>query len=173
MRKVVLFIATSLDGFIAGEDGNTDWIYTDGDFGYKEFYNSIDTTVMGYNTYYYISQFPEFPYPDKKNFIFSRKKRIADDNPTEFVFGDVINFISELKKQEGKNIWLVGGGQINSLLHNANLIDQMIISIHPVALGRGIKLFRDISLHRLHFQLINHRVYDRGLVQLTYEKQKA
>lgn len=170
MRKVVLFIATSLDGFIAGEDGNTDWLYTDGDFGYREFYDSIDTTIMGYNTYYYIKLYPEFPYPDKKNYVFSRKQREKDSNPIEFVYGDIIDFVNKIKREEGKNIWLVGGGQINSLLHNANLIDQMIISIHPVALGHGIKLFRDIDLKRLHFRLINHHVFDRGLVQLTYEK---
>ena len=170
MRKVVLFIATSLDGFIAGENGSTDWLYTDGDFGYREFYNSIDTTIMGYNTYYYIKQFPEFPYPEKKNYVFSRRKRMPDDNPIEFVYGDIVNFINALKKEDGKNIWLVGGGQINSLLHNARLIDQMIISIHPIALGNGIKLFRDVDLKRLNFRLINHQVYDRGLVQLTYEK---
>lgn len=171
MRKVVLFIATSIDGFIAGEDGSTDWLYTDGDFGYREFYNSIDTTIMGYNTYYFIKQFPEFPYPDKKNYVFSRRERASDENPIEFIYGNITEFIKKLKKEEGKNIWLVGGSQINSLLHNANLIDQMIISVHPIALGKGIKLFRDKSLKRQHFKLINHQVYDRGLVQLTYENR--
>ena len=75
MRKIVLFIATSIDGFIAGKNGNTDWLYTDGDFGYKEFYSSVDTVLMGYNTYYYIKHFPKYPYPDKKNYVFSRQKR--------------------------------------------------------------------------------------------------
>ena len=170
MRKVVLFIGTSIDGYIAGEDGNTDWLYTDGDFGYNEFYNSIDTTIMGFNTYHFIKQFPEFPYPDKKNYVFTRKKRVIDNNPIEFVFGDVVDFIKKLKKKEGKNIWLVGGGQINSLLHNVNLIDQMIISIHPIALGDGIKLFPHENLKRQQFKLVNHHLYDRGLIQLTYEK---
>lgn len=170
MRKVVLFIATSIDGFIAGKDGDTDWIYTDGDFGYGEFYSTIDTTIMGYNTYYFVKQFSEFPYPDKKNFVFTRKKRVIDSNPVEFVFDDVVEFVSKLKKKEGENIWLIGGGQINSILHNANLIDQMIISIHPIALGNGIRLFPDENVNQLHFRLINHHLYDRGLIQLTYEK---
>ena len=169
MRKIVLFVATSIDGFIAGKDGNTDWLYTDGDFGYQAFYDSIDTTIMGYNTYYYIRHFAEFPYPDKKNYVFSRKQRMADENPVEFVFGDVVEFARSLRESEGKNIWLVGGGQINSLLLNANLIDQMIISIHPTALGDGIKLFKDESLKNFNFTLVNHEVFERGLVQLTYE----
>ena len=169
MRKIVLFVATSIDGFIAGKNGNTDWLFTEGDFGYQAFYSSIDTTIMGYNTYYFIRHFAEFPYPDKKNYVFSRKKRIPDENPVEFVFGDVVDFTRSLKESKGKNIWLVGGGQINSLLLNANLIDQMIISIHPTALGEGIKLFKDESLKNFNFTLVKHEVFERGLVQLTYE----
>jgi dihydrofolate reductase len=171
MRKIVLYIATSLDGFIAGKEGNTDWLFTDGDFGYQAFYDSIDTTLMGYNTYFFIRQFPEFPYPDKMNYVFSRKKRSPENRPVEFIFGDVAAFCKQLKKQEGKNIWLVGGGQINSILLNAGLIDQMIISIHPVALGQGIKLFRDANLDKFQFNLVKHEVFDRGLVQLTYENK--
>jgi len=171
MRKIVLFIATSIDGYIAGKDGNTDWLYTDGDFGYREFYDSIDTTLMGYNTYYFIKHFPRFPYPDKTNYVFTRTKRKPDGNPVELILGDVVNFTKKIKKRAGKNIWLVGGGKINSLLLNANLIDQMIISIHPVALGQGIKLFKDESLKKLHFSLIGHKVFERGLVQLTYENR--
>lgn len=169
MRKVVLFVATSIDGFIAGKDGNTDWLYTDGDFGYHAFYDSIDTTIMGYNTYFYIRNFAKFPYPDKTNFVFTRKERMADDNPVKFVMGDVADFTLKLKAESGKNIWLVGGGRINSLLLNANLIDQMIISVHPVALGHGVRLFRDESLKNFNFRLVRHEVFERSLVQLTYE----
>jgi dihydrofolate reductase len=169
MRKVVLFIATSIDGFIAGKDGNTDWLFTDGDFGYQGFYNSIDTTLMGFNTYEFVRHFPEFPYPTKKNYVFSRQQRPADSNPVEFVFDDAVSFIKKLKAEEGKNIWLVGGGKMNSLLLNENLIDQMIISIHPVALGQGIKLFPDESMNLLQFRLVKHELFDRGLMQITYE----
>ena len=126
---------------------------------------------MGYNTYYFIKHFPTFPYPDKKNYVFSRKKRLPDENPVEFVLGDVVEFTRKLRKSDGKNIWLVGGSQINSLLLNANLIDQMIISIHPVALGNGIKLFKDESLSKFQFRLVRHEVFERGLVQLTYENK--
>lgn len=169
MRKIVLFIATSIDGFIAGENGNTDWLITDGDFGYKEFYNSVDTTLMGYNTYYFIKQFEQFPYSDKNNYVFSRSNREPDGNPVEIVFTDVVEFTRKLREQEGKNIWLIGGSQINSILLNAGLIDQMIISIHPVALGQGTKLFKEDELKNLQFKLVNHQVFDQGLVQLTYD----
>ncbi len=168
MRKVVLFIATSLDGFIAGKDGNIDWLFTDGDFGYSEFYKSIDTTLMGHNTYKDVLQFGTFPYPDKRNYVFTRKVREPDKNPVTFITGSVSEFVLGLKNEKGKNIWLVGGGQINSILLNANLIDQMIISIHPIVLGEGIPLFKNEYLSKLQFHLEHHKVFDRGLVQLTY-----
>lgn len=168
MRKVILFIATSIDGYIAGKNGDISWLFTEGDFGYNKFYASIGTTIMGYNTYYFIKQFGKFPYPEKENFVFSRKKREMDLNPVQFVLGDVVEFTRKLKEQEGKDIWLVGGGQINSLLLNADLIDQMILSIHPTALGEGIPLFKDESLNKLQFNLVKHEVFDKGLVQLTY-----
>ncbi|MBN1597593.1 MAG: dihydrofolate reductase [Bacteroidales bacterium] len=169
MRRIVLFIATSLDGYIAGKDGNTDWLFTEGDYGYKDFYKSIDTTLMGHNTFEYITQFGRFPYSNKENYVFSRKKRDPGIFPVEFVFGDVAEFTEKLKARKGKNIWLVGGGQINSILLNANLIDRMIISIHPVALGQGIPLFKDESLKKLQFNLVKHEVFKKGLVQLTYD----
>jgi dihydrofolate reductase len=168
MRNVVLYIATSLDGFIAGSDGDTDWLFTDGDFGYAEFYDSIDTILMGHNTYRFLLQFDVFPYPDKKNYVFTRTERLNDHNPVKFITGNVPGFVSQLKKEEGNNIWLVGGGQINSILLNENLIDEMIISVHPVILGQGIPLFKERSLNNLPFKLIQNKVFDKGLVQLKY-----
>jgi dihydrofolate reductase len=168
MSKVILFIATSIDGYIAGNDGNTDWLYTDGDFGYSEFYNSIGVTLMGHNTYKFLLQLDYFPYHDKKNYVFTREGKKPDHNPVTFVTGDVVDFVQNLKTVERNNIWLVGGGQINSILLNAGLIDEMIISVHPIVLGQGIPLFKDKSLNNLPFKLINNRVYDRSLVQLTY-----
>jgi len=168
MSKVVLFVASSLDGFIAGTDGNTDWLFTDGDFGYHEFYDSISTTLMGHNTYKFLLQLDYFPYPDKKNYVFTYNEREPDHNPVTFVTGDVAEFVSNLKLKNEGNIWLIGGGQINSILLNAGLIDEMIISIHPIALGQGIPLFKDKNLNSLPFKLTNSQVYDRGLIQLTY-----
>lgn len=170
MRKVVLFIATSIDGYIAGKDGDTEWLYTEGDFGYKAFYESIDTTLMGFNTYDFIRKFPEFPYTGKKNYVFTRKERKDPEHPVEYVLGDVASFTANLKKEAGQNIWLIGGGKINTILFKAGLIDQMIISIHPVALGEGIKLFSDQEPKYRWYNLVRQEVFERGLVQLTYEK---
>jgi len=118
---------------------------TEGDFGYNAFYRSIDTTLMGYNTYYFIRHFAQFPYPDKK-IMYSHANKNSRRNPVEFVFGDVVDFTRKAEERRRKKYMACRGGQINSLLLNADLIDQMIISVHPVALGNGIKLFRDESL---------------------------
>jgi dihydrofolate reductase len=168
MSKVILFIATSLDGYIAGKDGDTDWLFTDGDFGYTDFYNSIGTTLMGHNTYKFLLQLDYFPYNDKKNFVFTNNERKPDHNPVTFITGDVSEFVRILKQEEQKNIWLIGGSQINSILLNTDLIDEMIISIHPVILGQGIPLFKDKNLNNKPFKLIRSKTFDGGLVQLTY-----
>jgi dihydrofolate reductase len=170
MRKIVLFIATSLDGFIAGIDGDTDWLYTEGDFGYSEFYDTIDTILMGHNTYKFLLQFDIFPYPDKQNYVFTHTEKQADHKPVNFITGDVAGFVKALKNEAGANIWLVGGSQINSILLNENLIDEMIISVHPIVLGQGISLFKERSLTNMAFKLVQSKVFDKGLVQLTYAK---
>jgi len=169
MRKVVLFTASSLDGFIATKGGGIDWLFTDGDYGYKRFFNSIDTTLTGFKTYKKALSFGEFAFSGKANYVFSRKKRRPDHNVT-FVSRNIPAFVQKLKKEKSKkNIWLVGGGILNSLLLNAGLIDEMIISYHPVILGNGIPLFTDKS-RESEFTLVRQKLYPSGLVQITYKK---
>lgn len=170
MRKVKLFIATSFDGFIAKTDGNIDWLFTDKDYGYSDFYQSIDTILMGNNTYKQILNFgADFPYADKTNYVFSKQPQ----NHTEFVrfvSGDIVSFVASLKATEGKDIWLVGGGQVNAVLLDRSLIDEMILSIHPIALGEGLPLFAGGS--RSHnFQLMSYQAFASGLMQLVYQSK--
>ncbi|NJL11939.1 MAG: dihydrofolate reductase [Microscillaceae bacterium] len=148
MRKVQLYIAATLDGYIARLNGQVDFLETipapesaPADYGYADFYALTDTTLMGYETYKFIVESGHaFPYPDKQNFVFSRHSRPASPD-VEFVKGDALAFVQKLKAQEGQNIWLVGGGQINALLLNAGLIDEILLTLFPVVLGAGIPLF--------------------------------
>ena len=94
MRKVILFIASSLDGFIARKDQSIDWLFMDKDYGYKEFYKSIDTVLAGNKTYQKSKEFEEFPFKDKKVFVFTRSKNLKDEN-AEFVC-DIANFSKKL-----------------------------------------------------------------------------
>ena len=121
MKKVILYIAASIDGYIARTDGNVDWLHdpdyiVEGDdMGYGAFYASIDTTLMGNATYQEVLGFDvPFPYPDKKNYAFSRSEKENDEN-VEYVSGDIVAFMNQLKTQPGKDIWLIGGGKINTL----------------------------------------------------------
>jgi dihydrofolate reductase len=167
MRKLVLYSAASLDGYIAGPNHEIDWLFSGGDYGYVAFYNSIDTTISGYNTYKLALTFGSFPYPDKTNYVLSSHHLHEEKTPVEFISENPVGFIKSLKEKPGKAIWLVGGGQINTLMLNAHLIDEMIISIHPIILGKGIALFSG-SAGRSYFELTDTISFPDGLLQVTY-----
>ncbi len=174
MRKVILYIATSLDGFIAGPDGNIDWLHDpdfeipNEDFGYQTFYDSIDTTLMGNATYQQVLGFDvPFPYEGKTNYVFTRTASQEKDEHVTFISEDIPGFVKQLKEQPGKDIWLVGGGQINSILVEHDLIDQIILSVIPVKLEEGIPLFNDLNMLKK-FGLEKSTSYENGFVQMVY-----
>ena len=147
MRKLKLYIATSLDGKIARLNDSVDWLERilnpeKTDYGYKNFYDSIDTTLMGNKTYKAILNFDTlYPYIDKKNYVFTRSTQEKDDGNVQFINKEVDSFIKALKQQEGKDIWLVGGGSFTTFLLNEGLIDEMQLFIMPILIGEGIPLF--------------------------------
>ncbi|SOD94753.1 dihydrofolate reductase family protein [Spirosoma fluviale] len=175
MRKLILYIATSLDGYIARADGRVDWLESvpnpdQLDYGYADFLATIDTTLMGNATYQTILGFGgDFPYPDKTNYVFSRQRGQADTAFIRYVEEDPATFTAHLKNQPGKDIWLVGGGQLNTVLLNAGLIDQFIITLAPVSLGAGIPLFGPDAVETP-FKLIKSESFETGFVQVVYEK---
>ncbi|PGM59975.1 diacylglycerol kinase [Bacillus cereus] len=148
-REMVLFIAASLDGFIAKEDDDLQWLMeTEGedDNGYTEMYESIDTLIMGKRTYDYVVEHTEtFPYLGKKCYVFSNSEKGSKEH-VEFVNEDVVEFTKKLKEQEGSKIWLVGGGNLLGAFLKNNLIDEYIVTITPHILGSGIPLFKEKNL---------------------------
>jgi dihydrofolate reductase len=177
MRKIKLYVAQSIDGYIATLDGGVEWLNdslnedSNNDYGYSNFYNSIDTTLMGYNTYKEILGFDvPFPYPDKENYVFSRNHTKQEDLPVKFVSSDICDFVSELKKSKGKDIWLIGGGKINKVLLNNDLIDEIIITIKTVILGEGIPLFSSGTEFKK-FEVIESKTLDNTFVQITMKKK--
>ena len=166
LRELKLYIAASLDGYIAGPDGEIDWLETGGDvdYGYNEFYASIDTTLMGNNTYRLIETLSDFPYQEKTNYVFTRATPPPVTPHARFVTGDTGAFVRSLKEGPGKDIWLVGGGQLNTAMLNEGLIDEIILTVFPLVLGEGIPLFAP-GAARSQFKTVACEVYETGLVQ--------
>ena len=175
MRKVKLYIASSLDSYIASDNGSIEWLFSDADYGYTKFYDSIDTILVGRKTYDQSLTFEEYPYKGKKVYVFTRnaeiekKKKKKKIHDVEYIDDDIPNFVRRLVQQPvGNNdIWLLGGGEIVSILLNAGLIDEIILSIHPIILGKGIPLFNNIK-KQVKLQLQEFIAFESGLVQLCY-----
>lgn len=168
MRKVIYYLTASLDGFIARPDGTVDWLLeAEGeDFGFAEFFETIDTVVMGRKTYETALSFGPYPYSSKRSFIFSQSMTQSDH--AQIVQTSVTEFVSEQKKQSGKDIWLVGGAEIAKAFFEANAIDQLIVFVQPILLGTGLPIVqspgRDLKL-----RLIASQEYPAGLMRLDYQ----
>jgi dihydrofolate reductase len=166
MSKVILFIAISLDGYIAGPHGEIDWLFHDADYGYTAFFDSVQALVMGRKTYELSLSFGEWPYGDKPAYVFTRQTPPVDAR-VRFVADDAAGLIAELHAQGIQNIWLVGGGALVSTFLHAGLIDEFVISVHPLLLGAGIPLFAS-GIPRLGLRLLGVTPFASGLVQLHY-----
>lgn len=170
-RKVILYIAMSLDGFIAGKNDELEFLKVvekDGeDYGYAQFTESIDTVIMGRKTYDIVMSFGiGFPHADKKSYILTRTARAAGANLT-FYNGNINTLIGDLKNTNGKNIFIDGGAEVVHSLLKELLIDELIISIIPVLLGDGVRLFKgDEPEQKL--ELVSTKSFEKGLVQLHY-----
>lgn len=142
--NVILYIATSLDGYIARPDGAVDWlddVEGDGDNGYSEFYSKVGTVVMGRKTYEEVLRLTDvFPYADKPCYVLSRKNH---DHHPDITFTDeeLETLVSRLKEQSEGYVWLVGGGQLVKQFLEKKLIDEMELYIIPKLIGEGIPLF--------------------------------
>lgn len=172
-RETLVFIAGSLDGFIAKENDDLQWLEEtegEGDNGYADMYQTIDTVIMGKRTYDYILEhIKPFPYPDKKCYVFSTTQTGENEHVT-FIQEDVITFTQRLKEQEGTKIWMVGGGELLDAFLQERLIDEWIITITPHLLGSGIPLFKSPRPFE-NLRLLETKRYGQ-MVQLHYEVKK-
>ena len=173
MRRVRLFIATSLDGYIAGRDDDLGWLFDDGDYGYAAFYAGIDTVLVGRRTYEIARTFPQWPYAGRNVVVFTRggDARITSPNTVATPRAPAA-VVAEIRARDGKDLWLVGGGALVASFMEADLIDDVIVSIHPVLLGDGIPLAVK-STRRMPLALVAERRFPSGLVQLTYRADRA
>jgi dihydrofolate reductase len=175
MKKIILYISTSLDGRIAEPDGGLDWLTEfpnseKTDYGYKDLLASVDTIIMGGRTYREMLNMDVIlPYPKQITHVVSHTNWGEKDN-IKFITKNIIETISELCNQKGKDIWLVGGGELISMLLAADLIDEMQICYFPVILGKGILLFPEQSKESK-WELTSNKTYNSGVLMVKYQKK--
>jgi len=176
MRKIVLFIAMSLDGYIADTDGKVDWLVgqdsdVEGDDSYADFVNNVDTVIMGWTTYHQIvtDLSPgEWVYDNLQSYVITHRDCSPKSNVT-FVSENPCTLVNSLKQKNGKDIWICGGADIVHQLMQNNLIDKYHISVIPTILGSGIRLF-DVIDQKTDLRLITSK-NSNGIVELVYQKR--
>jgi dihydrofolate reductase len=176
MKKIILYIAASLDQCIAEPDGGLEWLaefpnLAKTDYGYKDLLASVDTVIMGGRTYREVLNMDViWPYPEQMTYVVSHNNWNTKEN-VRFITENIIETISELRNQKGKNIWLVGGGELISMLLAANLIDEMQICYIPMILGNGIPLFPK-QPKESKWILAKSTAYSSGILKIHYLSDK-
>ena len=172
-RKVILYIATSLDGYIAQPNDDLGFLSVveqEGqDYGYADFVKTVDAVIVGRKTYdKVISMGFEFPHADKDAYVITRTARPGIGS-VKFYTGDLKPLIDRLKSEKGKNIYCDGGAEIVHELLKDDLIDEFIISVIPIFVGNGTKLFKD-GRPEQKLELLSVKSFDKGLTQLHYKR---
>lgn len=169
MRKIILQLAVSLDGFIEGPNGEFDWCFTDADYGMTAFAERVDTIFIGRKSYEVaMSMGGATPpgFPPMAEYIFSESMQQVEGNRT-LVKGDLVEAVNNIKKQPGRDIWLYGGSALTTSFIQHKLIDEMALAVHPILLGAGKPLFQHIT-NRVSLKLIGNQTYPSGLIMLSY-----
>lgn len=172
-RKLVLYIAMSLDGYIAKPNDDIGFlsiVEQEGqDYGYEDFIKTVDAVIVGRKTYEkVISMGFDFPHADKDAYIITRTAR-PNIGSVKFYTDDLKSLVYELKSKEGKNIYCDGGAEIVNALLKDELIDEFVISIIPILVGTGTKLFKDGSPEQK-LELVSVKSFEKGLTQLHYKR---
>lgn len=163
----------SLNAKIARTDGSVDWLESipnpdNTDYGYNDFYASIDTTIQGFKTYQQIMDWNiPFPYADKDNYVLTTRQDLKNTKYVQFISENHFGFIQKLKDKVGQDIWLIGGGKINTMLFNEGLIDEIRVFVMPIVISDGINIFetfpKETILHHL-----ETKTYPTGAIEIKY-----
>jgi dihydrofolate reductase len=168
MRKICYGMATSLDGYIAGPNGEADWIMMDPEIDFGAMFAKYDTLVMGRKTYESMRKEGQASMPGTKMVVFSKTLSPADHPGVTIVAKRLDETVAALRAAPGKDIWLFGGGSLFRSFLEKGLVDRLEIGLIPVLLGGGIPLL-PAPAKRESLELIGHRIYKKsGIVMLTY-----
>jgi dihydrofolate reductase len=173
MRRVILQLAVSLDGYIEGPNGEYDWCLTDQDYGMSAFFQRIDSVFYGRRSYELVlamsesTNQPSFAgFPKLTEYVFSTTLAEVRTGAI-LVKGDIEERVKQIKEAPGKDIWLFGGASLTASLLNSNLVDEIILAVHPLILGGGKPLFSNIK-SRIGLRLTGTETFSSGLVLLSY-----
>ncbi len=182
MRKVILGLGISLDGYIARKNGAVDWLSMDWDYDWMAFFKIIDVVLMGRKSWdVALAMTPldkrnSNPYGAMETYVFSNTLSVSGVKGVEIVSGDLKEFVGNLKAKDGKHIWLSGGGDLAKSFLNENLVDEIHLGIMPHLLGSGLPLFpeliREIPLRLISSKTYPHKKEDNAMVELFYEVKK-
>jgi len=177
MRTLTVYIATSLDGYIAKPNGDLSFLTVvekEGeDYGYAEFTATIETIILGRKTYDWVLReigSTHYDNGDRNVYVITRTER-PSVGKTIFYSGNLIELVQQLKTEGGKNIYCDGGAEIVNELLKSDLIDEFIISVIPILVGNGTRLFKD-GRPEQQLELIGTKTFDTGLTQLHYKRKK-
>lgn len=170
MRKLKYYLSCSLDGFIARDDGSSDFFLMEGEHAadYLESFSQFDAVLMGRKTYNgALKVGVTNPYPNLRTYVFSRTMEGSPHEQVEIIAENASEMVRKLKNSVGKDIWLCGGGELARTLFAENLIDEVILYINPVLIGSGIQLNAGI-INQIDLQFLNSKSYEDGVVLLHY-----
>jgi dihydrofolate reductase len=173
MRKLILGLAITLDGYIEGPNGEYDWCFTDQDYGLNEFFERIDAIFIGRKSYEMMQQQSDSSdgaaipgMPALIEYVFSKTLTSVKEGAV-LISGDSIAEARSIKNLPGKDIWLFGGASLYDALMKEGLVDELWMSVHPILLGSGKRLFQEQSSRR-QLRLLDSKTYESGLVSVRY-----
>jgi len=171
MRKIVLGLGISLDGYIARPDGSVDFLFMPKDYSMAPFFATIDTAIMGRKSLEAGLKMGggKFDSGGLATYVFSHSQAPGERDGLTFVNRSPAAFVNKLRKRPGKNIWLMGGGELARDFLKADLVDELYIGMVPVLLGEGIPLFPS-GFPQRNFSLIENKTYSKGMIALRYQR---
>ncbi len=169
MRLVKYFVASSLDSYISRKDGGVDWLFMDQDYGMKAFFDSVDVAVMGRKTYAKALELSPngVQFPGMKSYVFSHLMPKGRQENIEVVSDPPETWLKSIRARAGKDIWLVGGGEMVREFLQKKLVNEIGISIHPRLLGDGVPLYAQ-PYPETELEMVRSKQYPSGLLQVFY-----
>ena len=174
MRKVVYGVGISLDGYIARPDGSVDFLFMPKDYSMGPFFKRVDTAVMGRKTYEVglkMSGGSEFNGYGLKCYVFSKKEKAGERKGVTFVQESPRKWLAKLQRQKGKDIWLMGGGELTRAFLRDDLVDELYLGIVPTLIGEGIPAF-PAGFPQREYALVENKSFSKGLIALRYERAR-